>query len=120
MLADQSVRGLLVAFSSSAPTPGGASASALASAIGASLLLMVAALPKTRTGSEEDRSALASAGAALADVRDQLTYAIDGGTPAYDQVVTAYKLPKASSEEQVARKAAIQRSLIIATQVPLG
>jgi methenyltetrahydrofolate cyclohydrolase len=121
MLADQSVRDLLAAFSSSAPTPGGGSASALASAIGASLLLMVAALPKTRSGSEEeDRSALASAGAALAGLRDQLTDAIDGDAAAYDQVVAAYKLPKASSEEQLARKAAIQRALLAATNVPLG
>jgi formiminotetrahydrofolate cyclodeaminase len=120
MLADQSVRDLLAAFSSSAPTPGGGSASALASAIGASLLLMVAGLPRTRSGSEEDRSALASAAAVLAGVRDQLIDAIDGDTVAYDQVVAAYKLPKASSEEQLARKAAIQRALLAATNVPLG
>src|ERR1700674_984538 len=111
MLADQSVRDLLAAFSSSAPTPGGGSASALASAIGASLLLMVAALPRTRSGSEEDRSAMAAATAALAGVRDRLTAAIDGDTIAYDQVVAAYKLPKASGEEQLARKAAIQQAL---------
>ena len=59
MLVDRPVREVLAAFSSSEPAPGGGSASALASAIGASLLLMVAALPKTRTGSEDDRSALA-------------------------------------------------------------
>jgi len=120
MLADQSVRDLLAAFSSPAPTPGGGSASALASAIGASLLLMVAGLPRTRSGSEEDRSALESAAAALAGVRDQLTGAIDADAAAYDQVVAAYKLPKASSEEPLARKVAIQRALRAATDVPLG
>ena len=119
-LVDQSVRDLLAAFSSSAPTPGGGSASALASAIGASLLLMVAGLPKTRNGSEDDRSALASAAAALAGLRQQLTDAIDADTAAYDQVVAAYKLPKASADEQHARKAAIQRALRAATDVPLG
>ena len=119
-LVDRSVGDLLAAFSSPAPTPGGGSASALASAIGASLLLMVAALPKTRSGSEEDRTALASAGAALGGLRDQLTDAIDGDAAAYDQVVAAYKLPKASSEEQLARTAAIQRALLAATNVPLG
>jgi len=61
MLVDRPVREVLAAFSSSEPAPGGGSASALASAIGASLLLMVAALPRTRSGSEDDRSALASA-----------------------------------------------------------
>lgn len=119
-LVDRSVRDLLAAFSSSAPTPGGGSASALASAIGAALLTMVAGLPRTRRGSEEDRFALASAAAALAGVRDQLTDAIDGDAAAYDQVVAAYKLPKASSEEQLARKTAIQQALRAATDVPLG
>jgi formiminotetrahydrofolate cyclodeaminase len=120
MLVDQSVRDLLAAFSSSDPTPGGGSASALGSAVGASLLLMVAGLPKTRRGSEDDRAALASAATSLAGVRQQLTDAIDGDTAVYDQVVAAYKLPKTSGEEQQARNGAIQRALRAATDVPLG
>ena len=55
---------------------------------------MVAALPKTRTGSEDDRSALASATAALIGIRQQLTDAIDADATAYVQVVSAYRLPK--------------------------
>ena len=51
MLVDRSVRDLIAAFASSDPTPGGGSASALASAVGASLLQMVASLPTTRSGS---------------------------------------------------------------------
>jgi len=120
LLADRSVRDLLEAFSSSDPTPGGGSAAALASAVGASLLMMVAGLPKTRGGTDEDRSALASAAAALAGVRRQLTAAIDADTAAYDQVVAAYKMPKASADEQAARKAAIQQALRGATEVPRG
>lgn len=119
-LIDLPTRDLLTAFSSSDPTPGGGSAAALASAVGASLLMMVAALPKTRTGSDADRAALAAAGDALAGVRAQLTAAIDADTEAYDQVVAAYKLPKASADEQAARKAAIQQALRTAIDVPLG
>jgi len=104
MLVDRPVREVLAAFSSSEPAPGGGSASALASAIGASLLLMVAALPRTRTGSEDDRSALASATEALIGIRQQLTDAVDADAAAYDQVVAAYRLPKAPA----------------ATDVPLG
>ena len=76
-LVDLSVRDLLSAFSSSAPTPGGGSASALAAATGASLLIMVASLPKTRTGAEDERLALASAANTLTAIRRQLTDAID-------------------------------------------
>jgi len=119
-LTDQSVRDLLTAFSSSDPTPGGGSASALASAVGASLLMMVAGLPKTRTGSDDDRAALTPAAGVLADIRNRLTDAIDADTAAYDQVVAAYKLPKSSADEQSARKAAIQQALRAATDVPLS
>jgi methenyltetrahydrofolate cyclohydrolase len=115
-----SVRELLAAFGNPDPTPGGGSASALSSAIGASLLLMVAALPKTRNASDVDRSALAAAAASLGEIRIRLTDAIDADAAAYDQVVAAYKLPKGSAEEQTARKAAIQRALHAATDVPLA
>ena len=119
MLIEKSVRELLAAFASSDPTPGGGSASALASAVGASLLTMVAGLPKTRSNSDEDRAALAAATAALAGIREQLTGAIDADTAAYDRVVGAYKLPKASDEEKSTRTAAIQAALRAATEVPL-
>jgi formiminotetrahydrofolate cyclodeaminase len=119
MLRDLPLADLLAAFSSPDPTPGGGSAAALSSAIGASLLLMVAALPKTRNGSEEDRTALTAAQRELSALRDRLTAAIDGDTAAYNGVVAAYKRPKASGEEQAARKEAIQQALRAATDVPL-
>jgi formiminotetrahydrofolate cyclodeaminase len=119
-LVDKPLRDLLAAFSSSDPTPGGGSASALASAVGASLLMMVASLPKTRSGSNEDRAALAAAAEALVDLRQQLTEAIEADTIAYDQVVAAYRLPKGTDDEKRARKSAIQRALRSATDVPLG
>ncbi|HEY7291079.1 MAG TPA: cyclodeaminase/cyclohydrolase family protein [Vicinamibacterales bacterium] len=120
MLVDRSVRDLLAAFSSSDPTPGGGSASALASAIGVSLLTMVAGLPKTRGNSAEDRQALDAAAAALTGLRARLTDAVDADSAAYDRVVAAYRMPKASPDEQTARKAAIQDALRAATDVPLG
>jgi formiminotetrahydrofolate cyclodeaminase len=119
MLTDQTVRDLLAAFSSSDPTPGGGSAAALASAVGSSLLIMVASLPKTRTGSDEEQTALTAAAATLTGLRDRLTRAIDDDSAAYDQVVAAFKLPKGSPDDQQARKAAVDRALRAATDVPL-
>jgi len=119
-LLDRSVRDLLAAFSAPDPTPGGGSAAALASATGASLLMMIAAMPKTRSGSDQDRSALAAAAKSLATERDQLAAAIDADTAAYDQVVAAYRLAKATDDEKSARKTAIQRALRGAIEVPLG
>src|SRR5262245_11298213 len=120
MLVDRSVRDMLAAFSSSDPTPGGGSAAALASSVGASLLLMVASLPKSRTNTDEERTMLRAAAAVLTGLRQQLTDAIDADTTAYDQVVAAYKLPKATPEDQQTRKTAVQRALRAATDVPLS
>jgi formiminotetrahydrofolate cyclodeaminase len=120
LLADKPLRDVLLAFASTDPTPGGGSAAALASAIGASLLMMVASLPRSRTGSDEDKAALEAAAGALAGVRQQLTDAIDADAAAYDQVIAAFRRPKSSPDEQAARKAAIERALTGATEVPLG
>jgi formiminotetrahydrofolate cyclodeaminase len=120
MLADKPVRDLLAAFASPDPTPGGGSASALAAAVGASLLRMVAGLPKTRAGSDDDRAALAAAAAGLTGVQQQLTEAIDEDAAAYGAVVAAYKQPRSTEPERVARTAAIARALRRATDVPLG
>ncbi len=120
MLTDTPLRALLAAFASARPTPGGGSAAATSSAIGAALLQMVAGLPKTRSGSESDRAALAEAAAALPGVQQQLTEAIDEDTAAYEAVVAAYKQPMGTDAERAARQAAIQRTLRKATDVPLA
>jgi formiminotetrahydrofolate cyclodeaminase len=119
VLIDEPLHDVLAAFASPDPTPGGGSASALASALGAALLAMVATLPKTKSNSEEDRTALAGALAAAGGIRAQLAEAIDADTAAYDAVVAAYKLPRATDEDKAARSAAIQRALRGATDVPL-
>jgi formiminotetrahydrofolate cyclodeaminase len=120
MLVDQTVRSVLDAFRSPDPTPGGGSAAALAAAVGASLLQMVASMPKTRNGSDDDRAALTAASTTLGLLRTELTDAIDVDTAAYNGVVAAYRMPKATPDEQAARKGAIQRALQAATDVPLG
>jgi formiminotetrahydrofolate cyclodeaminase len=119
-LLDTSVRSLLDAFSSSAPTPGGGSASALASATGASLLAMVAGHSKTRSGSEAEKQALSAALPSLMAFASQLADAIDADAAAYDRVVAAYQLPKATDDEQQKRKASIADGLRAATAVPLA
>jgi formiminotetrahydrofolate cyclodeaminase len=119
-LLDTSVRNLLAAFSSPDPTPGGGSAAALASATGASLLVMVASLPKTRNGSDDDRQALAGAIPSLKALAHQLADAVDADAAAYAGVVAAYKLPKGTDDEQQARKATIADALRAATAVPLA
>jgi formiminotetrahydrofolate cyclodeaminase len=111
---------VIAAFASAEPTPGGGSASALSSAVGASLLVMVASLPKTRSDSADDRSALTFAAGTLTGIQHQLTESIDADTAAYAQVVDAYRQSKATPAQEKGRTAAVERALRTATDVPLG
>ena len=119
MLANQRLTDVLDAFSSPAPTPGGGSAAALTGALGASLVAMVAALPKTKTNTPEERAVLDEARDKILRLRSQLVDLIDRDAAAYDAVVAAYRLPKGSDEEKAARKTAIQNALKLATEVPV-
>ncbi len=118
-LTNLTVTELLAAFRSSEPTPGGGSASALAGAVGASLLAMVAGLPKPRAATDDDQRQLAAAGARCTELAIQLEALIDEDSAAYDLVVGAFRLPKGTDEEKTARTAAIQRALTAATEAPL-
>jgi len=120
VLTSTPLREVIAAFASAEPAPGGGSASALASSVGTSLLLMVARLDKTRNQSDDDRTALTLAAGSLTGIQHQLTSAIDADSDAYRHVVSAYRQPKATEVEKTARKAAIERALRIATDVPLG
>jgi formiminotetrahydrofolate cyclodeaminase len=118
-LIERPVDELLESFAAPTATPGGGSASALAGAIGASLLVMVAAMPRTRTGTEADRAALDGVLRPLRHSRDHLAELMDRDSEAYDAVMHAYRLPKTTDAEKEARKAAIQAALHGATEVPL-
>jgi methenyltetrahydrofolate cyclohydrolase len=119
MLANKSLTDVLDAFSSSDPTPGGGSAAALCGALGASLLAMVAGLPKTKTNTPEERISLDAARAKILALRSRLVDLIDRDAASYDAVVAAYRLPKSTDAEKSARTAAIQAALKLATEVPI-
>jgi len=110
---------VLDAFATTDPVPGGGSAAALAGAIGTSLLLMVAAMPKTKTGAPEETADLAEAATRLHPLRDQLLELVDRDSDAYKQVMDAYRLPKASDVEKASRQDAIDRAMRSATATPL-
>jgi formiminotetrahydrofolate cyclodeaminase len=118
-LTERTVGDLLAAFRSSEPTPGGGSASALAGAVGASLLAMVAGIPGPRAATAQDVERLQAAGAACAALSDRLTTLIDRDSEAYETVVGAYRLPKATDEEKASRTARVQSAMRAAIEAPL-
>lgn len=113
------VTAILDAFRSNEPTPGGGSASALAGAVGASLLAMVAGLAKPHATTEEDVERLAAAGARCTAIARLLEELIDRDSAAYDLVVGAFRMPKGTDAEKAARTTGIQRAMRAATEAPL-
>jgi len=117
---EMAVADLMDAFASTDAVPGGGSAAALAGATGASLLLMVAGLPKTKSGAPEETADLAEAASRLHPLRDSLLELVDRDSDAYSQVMEAFRLPKSTDEEKEARKQAIERATRLATEAPLN
>ena len=84
------------------------------------MLLMVAALQKTKTGAPEETADLAEAASRLHPLRDSLLELVDRDSEAYSQVMEAFRLPKSTDEEKAARKEAIERATRLATEAPLN
>lgn len=110
---------LLEALSSSEPTPGGGTAAAIAGAMGASLLVMVTGLAKSRNNTDEEKAALGKARAVLQPLTADLARLADADSESFNAVMAAYRLPKVSDEDKAARSRAIQHALRGATIVPL-
>jgi formiminotetrahydrofolate cyclodeaminase len=113
---DASLREFLMALSSAESAHGAVSAAAVAGGLGTSLLLMVAALPKTRSDSATDRMALISASAALNSAQEQLLETIETDTVV--KIYAARNMPQASTTQRTEREAAIQLALRAAADVP--
>lgn len=117
--ADLTVAQFLASLASPEPTPGGGTASAIAGAMGTSLLVMVTGLAKSNTSTDDEKAALATARAALQPLIGALAALADADAAAFDRVMAGYRLPKATDAEKAVRSAAIQAALQEATTVPL-
>ena len=113
------VREFLDALASPTPTPGGGTGAAVAGAIGTSLLVMVTGLAKSRNNTDEEKAALGRARERLTPLITHLAQLADADAQAFDGVMAAYRLPKATEAEKSARTQAIQAALQGATTAPL-
>jgi glutamate formiminotransferase/formiminotetrahydrofolate cyclodeaminase len=119
-LAAMTVRGFLDELSTDSPAPGGGSVAALAGALGAALAAMVANLSHAKKGFESrhaDLERIALRGQAL---KDTLLAAVDADTAAFDRLLEAMRMPKATPAEQAIREKAIADATVAAIEVPLG
>jgi formiminotetrahydrofolate cyclodeaminase len=113
------LRGYMDAAASSAPAPGGGSVSASVGALGAALVSMVCNLTLGKEKFAAVGEEVAELVAQSEQLRDELIVLLQNDTTAYNGVIAAYKLPKDTDEEQAARRAAVQKGLIHAADVPL-
>jgi methenyltetrahydrofolate cyclohydrolase len=116
-LGEISLRDFIEAVGSADAPHGAVSTAAVAGAFGSSLLLMVAALPQTRSGSVADRAKQVEAAAALTGLRQQLIETIETETAV--KLFTARNMPQASAAQRSERQDAIQLALRASADVPL-
>ena len=109
----------LDAVAAPAPTPGGGSVAALASALAASLGQMVAGLSRKKKSQAAHADRLSEALDELRRVSAELTEAIDEDAASYEAVMVAFKLPQKDAAEVKAREVAIQTATKGAAEVPL-
>jgi len=104
---------------SEAPAPGGGSIAAYAGALGAALATMVANLSAHKRGWDdrwEEFSAHAEQGV---EFQNQLLRLVDADTQAFDAIMNAYGMPKATEAQQAARSQAIQDATRNAIDIPM-
>ena len=120
MLINMTITEFLAELKSDSPAPGGGSAAALAGAVGAALAAMVGNLT---LGNAKYQDAQAEVEAILPQLNSQLAKLeqyIDEDTAVFNQVMAAYRLPKATDDEKQARSQAIQHALKGAAALPMS
>ena len=80
---------------------------------------MVANLTIGKKGYEAVEEDMKDIAQKTADLRENLTLAIDRDAAAYSEVMAAFKLPQGTDQERVLRKQEIQKAFKHAAQVPL-
>jgi formiminotetrahydrofolate cyclodeaminase len=106
-------------LASDAPTPGGGAAAGLAGAMGAALIEMVANLTIGKEGYADVGERMGAIAAEARAARSTFVDLAGRDATAFDGVMAAFKMPKATDAERAARSEAIQRGYEDAASVPL-
>ena len=115
-----STTNFLTSLASGDPTPGGGSAAAYAGVMAASLVAMVARLSVGKKKYKEIEPQMLEIIGKADRIQEDLTKAVKIDSEAFEDVMAAYKLPKASEEEINIRGIAIEAAMLHAAKVPLG
>lgn len=116
---DKSIQLFLEELASKSPTPGGGSVSALMGAQAAALVSMVCNLTIGKEKYAEVENVMITLLAEAEALREKLMTLIAADVDTFNNLMSAYALPKESDAEKSRRSEVIQQALKLATQVPL-
>jgi formiminotetrahydrofolate cyclodeaminase len=119
MITQSSIEKFLDDLACGNPTPGGGSAAAIMGAMGAALVSMVCNVTIGKKGYEGAEAEMRAVLHESEKVRKRLTDMVAEDIAAFDSIMAAYKLPKATDQDKATRSAAIQAGLRRATETPL-
>ena len=120
MLVKHTIEEFSSVLSSNSPAPGGGSVAALSGALGADLVSMVCNLSIGKEEFSASNDALTDVLAKARGLSQSLLERVDLDTEAFNGVMAAFKMPKATDEEKKSRGEAIQAGYRNAIQSPLG
>lgn len=104
--------------SSESPAPGGGSVSAFVAALGTALAGMVANLSSHKKGWDERWEEFSEWAEKAETIKQELMRLVDEDTLAFNRIMQAFALPKATDTEKQIRTQAIQEATRLAMEVP--
>jgi formiminotetrahydrofolate cyclodeaminase len=117
-LKKMTVEGFIQETSSSSPAPGGGSIAALNAASAAALIEMVAHLTIGKEKYASSEAEMKEVAAKAAALKEQFLALIDEDSAAFNKIMAAFKLPKATDADKKVRHEAIQDATKGAALVP--
>lgn len=118
-LVGASITGFTNELSKDSPAPGGGSVAAMAGALSAALSSMVASLTFSKQGMEDSKPQMESTGRDAQQLKDWFLSAVDRDTDAFNEVLTAIRMPTKTDDDLAARDLAMSEANMGATLVPL-
>jgi glutamate formiminotransferase/formiminotetrahydrofolate cyclodeaminase len=118
-LVDLTVRAFVEETASESPAPGGGSVAAALGALGAALATMVANLSSHKRGWDDRWKEFSDWAHTGKEHQTQLLALIDKDTDAFNEIMVAFGMPKATEAEKDTRSQAIEDATRDAIEVPL-
>ena len=119
-LTDLSLREFVNETASESPAPGGGSVSAYLGSLGIALGAMVANLSSHKKGWDHRWKEFSDQAVSGKELQNRLLVLVEEDTDAFNQILTAYSLPKNTEQEKLAREAAVEKASKNAIMVPFS